>query len=92
MWSATRSLGLLPAPFRNSAFARISQPVASDKDFILNRGVQPIKDSIPTGIGAGMSAMEFRLSWSSSRRGMRYVLMGRESRDEDGAPFRPRPR
>ena len=41
-----------------SAFARISHPVISDRDLILNKGVLPIHDSIPTGIAVAVAVSD----------------------------------
>lgn len=51
MDNATRSLGELPAPFRNSHFARIVQPVAAEREGMMIRGVWPMVDSMPVPIG-----------------------------------------
>lgn len=42
-----RSL-MLPPGFKNSAFARISHPVASDSDLMRTRGVLPMHPSTPS--------------------------------------------
>lgn len=50
-----------------SAFARISHPVASERDFIRNNGVFPIVDSIPSGISRlGLPAWDGFASLSCS--------------------------
>lgn len=54
MESATRSLGLLPAPFRNSALAKISQPVAALSACSLMSGVFPIRPATPSRMGSGV--------------------------------------
>lgn len=54
MESATRSLGLLPAPFRNSALAKISQPVAALSAWSLMSGVFPIRPATPSRMGSGV--------------------------------------
>jgi hypothetical protein len=74
MLSATRSLGLWPAPLRNSALAKISQPVASDRDRILKRGVLPMHASNPSEISVSGIArlwrveLSLRAIWPPSRK------------------------
>ena len=83
MCRATRSLGLLPAPLRNSALARMSQPVTSERDFILTRGVLPMVDSMPMGMEGIVAAIDCRFVWSSSITGNVLLLLVPKSREEE---------
>lgn len=42
---------VLPPTFKNSAFARMSQPVASDSERMRNMGLLPMRPSTPSRIG-----------------------------------------
>jgi len=55
---ATRSFGDCPAPFRNSHFARIVQPVNVERDLISMSGVFPMVDSIPLPSGRSVDSGE----------------------------------
>ena len=62
-------MGLLPAPLRNSALARMSQPVASERDLSLKRGVLQMVDSMPTGVEGVVVVIDCRFVWSSTFTG-----------------------